>query len=90
MRARDVSEARAFLVAHLRRTWGVAAFMAAARLICWRIPEVGLSLRESEARAGRRPRRRPGAAPPDAQLAAQAYADAFLLRLGPHAPPARP
>ena len=82
MGCRSESEARAAIVAQLRSEWGMAAFVGAARLITWRVHEVGLTVEESS--AGRR-RARGGHAggggePWDAQRSAAAYVDGLLMR----------
>ena len=81
MGCRSESEARASIIAGLRSDWGMAAFMGAARLITWRVHEVGLTVEESS--AGRRRAREGhggGGEPWDAQRSAAAYVDAFLMR----------
>ena len=61
MGARSEAEARGFLVARLRRSWGVAAARAAAHLRVARVGFVGMetrvaqSLRRGGAAAGRGP-----------------------------------
>ena len=43
MGCRSEAEARGFLVARIRRQWGVAAALAAARLVVWRLGTVGMT-----------------------------------------------
>ena len=43
MGARDAAEARGFLIAHIRRTWGIAGFIASAQLVAHRLETVGLT-----------------------------------------------
>ena len=63
MGARSQTEARAFLVAHLRRSWGVSSVRTAAHLRISRLPFVGMSARvyAGMRRTGRAPYRGPAA-----------------------------
>ena len=53
MGARSEAEARGFLVARLRRSWGVAAARAAAHLRVARVGFVGMETRVAAEPAGR-------------------------------------
>jgi len=81
MGCRSETEARSSIITELRSDWGMAAFMGAARLITWRVHEVGLTVEESSAGHRRARRGRTGGEPWDAQRSAQAYADAFMRQM---------
>ena len=85
MGCRDAAEARGFLMAHIRRTWGIAGFIASARLVARRLETVGLT--ELPPRAPPRVAPALGAADPDDDY----YAYAFIAdALRPVVPPLAP
>ena len=85
MGSRDAAEARGFLMAHIRRTWGIAGFIASARLVARRLETVGLT--ELPPRAPPRVAPALGAADPDDDY----YAYAFIAdALRPVVPPLAP
>ena len=69
-----------FLVAHMRRTWGVAAFTCAAQLVTWRLDRVGL---EREPPPAVRVAADARAAADAAHGAEGVYAAAFLAGMQP-------
>ena len=82
MGCQSQTEARSHLISRIRSEWGMAAFMSAARLLVWRLHEIGLTVAESM--AGRQHVQRARAAGPtpwDVQRAEWAYTDAFLQRV---------
>ena len=84
MGARTVAEARGFLVARIRRDWGIAAVRAHARLFLSRRRYVGLTREQAHGLAVAAVAEAPGAVP------RAAVPEAFEAGMAADAPPVRP
>ena len=87
MGCRSEEEARGFLIARIRRQWGVAAALAAARLVVWRLGTVGMTQLPDFGEQRRAPR---DAAERSLRVSEQMLQAAFLQGEGPIVHPYAP